>query len=66
LGVQSLFVEGGSIIIRSFLEAGLWDEARRFTGAVRFGTGVHDPFPEFTPEKTVKFDKSILDFTHHF
>ena len=66
MGVQSLFVEGGAIIIRSFLEAGLWDEARRFTGTVRFGTGVPDPFPEFTPEKTVKFDKSILEFTHHF
>jgi len=66
MGVQSVFVEGGSIIIRSFLEAGLWDEARRFTGTVRFGTGVPDPFPEFPPEKAVKFDKSILEFTHHF
>lgn len=66
MGVQSLFVEGGAIIIRGFLEAGLWDEARRFTGTARFGAGVPDPFPEFTPEKTVKFDKSILEFTHHF
>lgn len=66
MGVQSLFVEGGAIIIRSFLETGLWDEARRFTGTARFGTGVPDPFPGFTPEKTVKFDKSILEFTHHF
>ncbi|MRR31504.1 bifunctional diaminohydroxyphosphoribosylaminopyrimidine deaminase/5-amino-6-(5-phosphoribosylamino)uracil reductase RibD [bacterium] len=66
MGVQSLFVEGGAIIIRGFLDAGLWDEARRFTGTARFGAGVPDPFPEFTPEKTVKFDKSILEFTHHF
>jgi len=66
MGIQSLFVEGGAFIIRSFLEAGMWDEARRFTGTARFGTGVPDPFPDFTPEKTVNFDKSILEFAYHF
>lgn len=66
MGVQSLFVEGGAFIIMSFLGSGMWDEARRFTGALTFGNGVPDPFPEFTPEKSVKFDKSILEFTHHF
>ncbi|MDX9729206.1 MAG: bifunctional diaminohydroxyphosphoribosylaminopyrimidine deaminase/5-amino-6-(5-phosphoribosylamino)uracil reductase RibD [Bacteroidales bacterium] len=66
MGIQSLFVEGGACIIRHFAEAGLWDEARRFTGNVRFNEGVPDPFPEFTPAKAVKFDKSILEFTYHF
>lgn len=64
--VQSLFVEGGAFIIKSFLDAGLWDEARRFTGTVSFGGGVPDPFPEFRAEKTVRFEKSILDITYHF
>lgn len=66
MGVQSVFVEGGAFIIRHFIETGLWDEARRFTGVMRFGSGVPDPFPGLIPEKTVKFDKSILEIMHHF
>lgn len=66
MGVQSLFVEGGALIISRFVEAGLWDEARRFTGTARFTEGVPDPFPDFTPASRVKFEKSILDFTYHF
>ena len=65
-GIQSLFVEGGAFIIGSFLESGQWDEARRFTGNTSFGDGVPDPFPGFTPDKTVFFDKSILEFAYHF
>jgi diaminohydroxyphosphoribosylaminopyrimidine deaminase/5-amino-6-(5-phosphoribosylamino)uracil reductase len=64
--IQSLLVEGGAFIMKGFLETGLWDEARRFTGDVSFGGGVPDPFPEFMPEKTVRFEKSILEITHHF
>lgn len=66
MGIQSLFVEGGACIIRHFTEAGLWDEARRFTGTVRFNEGVPDPFPDFTPAEAVKFEKSILEYTYHF
>jgi diaminohydroxyphosphoribosylaminopyrimidine deaminase/5-amino-6-(5-phosphoribosylamino)uracil reductase len=66
MGIQSLFVEGGATVIRHFLEAGLWDEARRFTGTMRFRDGVPDPFPEFTPARVIKFEKSILEFSYHF
>jgi len=66
MGVQSLFVEGGAFIIRSFVQSGLWDEARRFTGTAKFTAGVPDPFPEFTPRETIKFEKSILELAYHF
>jgi diaminohydroxyphosphoribosylaminopyrimidine deaminase/5-amino-6-(5-phosphoribosylamino)uracil reductase len=66
MGVQSLFVEGGAFIMNHFIEPGLWDEARRFTGRMKFGGGVPDPFPGFIPEKSVKFEKSILEFMYHF
>lgn len=66
LGVQSVFVEGGAFIIRHFAESGLWDEARRFTGMMRFGHGVPDQFPGFMPEKSIRFEKSILEIMHHF
>lgn len=66
LGIQSLFVEGGAFIIRSFIESGLWDEARRFTGRVTFNNGVPDPFPQLTPAETINFEKSILELAYHF
>ena len=66
MGIQSLFVEGGAFIISHFVESGLWDEARRFTGGVKFGGGVPDPFPGFSPEKSVRFEKSILEIMYHF
>ena len=64
--VQSLFVEGGAFIISHFIETGMWDEARRFTGKMSFGGGVPDPFPDFIPENSVRFEKSILEIMHHF
>ncbi len=36
-------VEGGAGLLRAFLSAGYWDEARIFTGRVRFGQGVAAP-----------------------
>jgi diaminohydroxyphosphoribosylaminopyrimidine deaminase/5-amino-6-(5-phosphoribosylamino)uracil reductase len=66
MGVQSLFVEGGAFMIRSFIEAGAWDEARRFTGMMSFGNGVPDPFPAMRPEKLLLFEKSKLEITYHF
>lgn len=46
-GVQSLLVEGGAGLLGSFLEAGLWDEIRRFRSPVRFGgEGIPAPVPK--------------------
>ncbi|CAH0999729.1 Riboflavin biosynthesis protein RibD [Neolewinella maritima] len=36
-------VEGGATLLHAFLEHGLWDEARVFTGTGRFGTGLPAP-----------------------
>lgn len=41
--IQSMIVEGGRQVLGSFINAGLWDEARIFTGTVKFGTGVPAP-----------------------
>lgn len=66
MGVQSLIVEGGAFIIRSFIGSDLWDEARRFTGKKNFGGGVTDPFPGFRSGHSVHFEKSILEIMYHF
>jgi diaminohydroxyphosphoribosylaminopyrimidine deaminase/5-amino-6-(5-phosphoribosylamino)uracil reductase len=41
--IQSLIVEGGAMLLTSFLEADLWDEARIFVGNKLFGGGVSAP-----------------------
>jgi diaminohydroxyphosphoribosylaminopyrimidine deaminase/5-amino-6-(5-phosphoribosylamino)uracil reductase len=41
--VQSLIVEGGVQTLWSFLETGLWDEARVFTGDILMQKGLKAP-----------------------
>ena len=41
--ILSLIVEGGSMLLKSFLKAGLWDEAFVYTGNQFFGKGVKAP-----------------------
>ncbi|KAA6325667.1 hypothetical protein EZS27_025152, partial [termite gut metagenome] len=36
--------EGGTQLLQTFINAGLWDEARIFTGKMTFGNGI--PAPE--------------------
>ena len=49
-GIQSLIVEGGTKLLQSFIDAGLWDEARTETAPVRLGEGVKAPvLPECSP-----------------
>lgn len=42
-GVESLIVEGGAQTLQTFIDAGLWDEAVVFEGALTFGHGVKAP-----------------------
>lgn len=41
--IQSVIIEGGAHTLRSFIEAGLWDEARVFTGKMILSTGIKAP-----------------------
>jgi len=59
--IQSLFVEGGSQVIKAFVASGKWDEARRFTGRECFGAGITDPFPEMEPRLSQSFGSSTLE-----
>ncbi|MCI0522361.1 MAG: bifunctional diaminohydroxyphosphoribosylaminopyrimidine deaminase/5-amino-6-(5-phosphoribosylamino)uracil reductase RibD [Bacteroidales bacterium] len=66
MGIQSLFVEGGAFIIKSFIASGLWDEAWRFTGKKNFGGGVPDPFFSFTAGRSYRFKNSLLETALNF
>ncbi|MFO8147162.1 MAG: dihydrofolate reductase family protein, partial [Gillisia sp.] len=41
--LQSVIIEGGGRTLQTFIEAGLWDEARIFTGETLFQDGVKAP-----------------------
>jgi diaminohydroxyphosphoribosylaminopyrimidine deaminase/5-amino-6-(5-phosphoribosylamino)uracil reductase len=41
--IQSLIIEGGAFTLNSFIAAGLWDEARIFTGITDLKNGIKTP-----------------------
>jgi diaminohydroxyphosphoribosylaminopyrimidine deaminase/5-amino-6-(5-phosphoribosylamino)uracil reductase len=41
--IQSVIIEGGVHTLNSFIEAGLWDEARIFTGSADLLNGIKAP-----------------------
>jgi len=41
--IQSIIIEGGAKTLNSFIEAGLWDEARIFTGEKELKQGIKAP-----------------------
>jgi diaminohydroxyphosphoribosylaminopyrimidine deaminase/5-amino-6-(5-phosphoribosylamino)uracil reductase len=43
LGVNSLIVEGGAYTLQQFINDGIWDEARIFTGEISLGKGLKAP-----------------------
>lgn len=60
--IQSLFVEGGSQILNSFIEKNLWDEARVFISKKSFGEGIEAPIVtrNATSEFIVGEDKLLV------
>ncbi|MCP9199733.1 bifunctional diaminohydroxyphosphoribosylaminopyrimidine deaminase/5-amino-6-(5-phosphoribosylamino)uracil reductase RibD [Gramella sp. GC03-9] len=55
--IQSVIIEGGSKTLQQFIEAGLWDEARLFTGKSYFGEGT--PAPRLSASARLKVEKFI-------
>jgi len=50
--IQSLIIEGGADTLNSFIAAGLWDEARIFTGKTHLNSGIKAPvLNEIEPEE---------------
>ena len=57
----SVIVEGGSRLLTSFLNSGLWDEARVFTGKVTFSQGVAAPVVKSEPTEALRFRNTLLE-----
>lgn len=60
--IISVLVEGGAQLLHSFLQSGLWDEARVFTGKISFSQGVSAPEMHETPDETIHLSDIKLDF----
>lgn len=60
-GIQSLFIEGGAMVLRHFIDLGLWDESRIFKGREFFGRGVPAPVMYGKLISKTEFSSSILE-----
>jgi diaminohydroxyphosphoribosylaminopyrimidine deaminase/5-amino-6-(5-phosphoribosylamino)uracil reductase len=60
-GIQSVFIEGGAQTLNLFISAGLWDEARIFTGEDYFTEGVRAPAIVGHLNSKTRFSRSILE-----
>ena len=54
--ILSVIVEGGAALLNSFISAGLWDEARIFTGDILLKDGIQAPVLQ---DETAAFTRSI-------
>lgn len=63
--VQSIIIEGGSQTLHSFIDAGLWDEARVFYGSIRFVDGVKAPGMTATEAETQQIGNSMLKYFYN-
>ena len=63
-GITSVLVEGGAEVLRSFIDAGLWDVARIETSPVTFGDrgSIAAPVIEQKPVTAVKVGPNIISF----
>ncbi|MGB8704834.1 MAG: bifunctional diaminohydroxyphosphoribosylaminopyrimidine deaminase/5-amino-6-(5-phosphoribosylamino)uracil reductase RibD [Gillisia sp.] len=50
-GLQSVIIEGGTRTLQTFIDENCWDEARIFTGKIRFKNGIKAPFIQGKPIK---------------
>lgn len=63
--IQSLIVEGGSRVLSQFIESGLWDEARIFTGKAKFTAGIPAPILNQNPTETLSIGEDLLNIYYH-
>jgi diaminohydroxyphosphoribosylaminopyrimidine deaminase / 5-amino-6-(5-phosphoribosylamino)uracil reductase len=62
LQVLSILVEGGANLLNHFLESGLWDEARVFTGNNYFLNGVPAPVIATKVNEQIIYRGNLLNF----
>lgn len=65
LGLQSVIIEGGSKTLQSFINAGLWDEARVFTGQNDMHKGLKGPVLNKAPQTSLDIEGDKLNYFYN-
>ncbi len=65
MDLQSIIIEGGVKMLNLFLSAGLWDEARVFTGPEVWGKGILSPTLTGKPLESINIGPDILNIWHN-
>lgn len=65
LELQSIIIEGGSKTLQGFIDAGLWDEARVFTGQNDIDKGIKGPVLERQATRTVDVEGDQLNYFYN-
>ena len=60
--ISSLIIEGGTMLIESFIKTNMWDEARIFTSDNLFGRGIVAPSISCQYSKLQKLSNSVLRY----
>jgi len=63
-GIQSLIVEGGTVLLNAFIEKNLWDEARVEIANIQLTEGIKAPVLEGKPENVRACENSILFYSN--
>jgi len=59
--IISVLIEGGTILLQSFIDCGLWDEVQIFSANKMFGNGIKAPvISKFKSSKVQKFKDSVI------
>lgn len=61
MDIQSLIVEGGAETLNLFIKAGLWDEARVFTGPKNWNSGIPTPILPGKPGESQTVGPDVLN-----
>lgn len=62
-GIQSVLMEGGATALQHFIDSGLWNEARVFSGTPVWGKGIKAPS---LPVEPIKSEMVGADRLYHF
>jgi len=58
--IQSVIIEGGAHTLHTFIQAGLWDEARIFTGEITLNEGIKAPYISGNIEEEILSGTDLL------
>ena len=63
--IQTVIIEGGQMLLNSFIEIGLWDEARVLVGDKSFGNGLKAPKIDARFRASCRYGKDTILYYRH-